>query len=30
MADDRWASLDIRRLLPKTEGLYLHIWTKAG
>ncbi len=27
MADARWASLETRRLLPKSDGLYLYIWT---
>jgi hypothetical protein len=27
MADARWASLETRRLLPKSDGLFLYIWT---
>jgi len=30
MEDDRWKSLEIRRLAPISLGLYLHIWTKGG
>ena len=30
MADQRWVRREARRLLPKTDGMYLYIWTKAG
>ena len=30
MADQRWVRTEARRLLPKTDGMYLYIWTKEG
>lgn len=30
MADARWATCEIRQLVPRSDGLYLYIWTKAG
>jgi len=30
MADLRWTSLETRRLVPYTDGLYLYIWTKSS
>lgn len=29
VADQRWGSLEVRKLLPRYYGLYLYIWTKA-
>lgn len=27
MQHDRWATMEVRRLLPKDEGMYIYIWT---